>query len=249
MRVEVDQKDFSPGLLEKTTALLKKNPEYYTIWNVRRRIFDNEFSNLDSQLASGELTDGQKNSQVLDIVNLDLQFLFPLLLQYPKCYWIWNHRLWLLEKGATLLPASKARPLWEDELKLVGKMLARDSRNFHGWGYRRTVVDRLESPLLNGRTMCRDEYDYTTKMIGQNLSNFSAWHNRGRLILRILDEEKASADERRQMLDDGKGASVVYSQLLIRDQRLSSFTKHCSIRMINRSGSITRISCQHSIQL
>lgn len=216
---------------------------------MRRRIFDNEFSNLDSQLASGELTDDQKNSQVLDIVNLDLQFLFPLLLQYPKCYWIWNHRLWLLEKGATLLPASKARPLWEDELKLVGKMLARDSRNFHGWGYRRTVVDRLESPLLNGRTMCRDEYDYTTKMIGQNLSNFSAWHNRSRLILRILDEEKASADERKQMLDDGKGASVAYSQLLIRDQRSSSFTKHCSIPMINRSGSITRISCQHSIQL
>lgn len=206
--------------------MLKKNPEYYTIWNVRRRIFDNEFDNLDSQSASGELTDDQKNSQVLDIINLDLQFLFPLLLQYPKCYWIWNHRLWLLEKGALLLPVPKARSLWEDELKLVGKMLARDSRNFHGWGYRRTVVDKLESPLLNGKTMCRDEYDYTTKMIGQNLSNFSAWHNRSRLILRILDEEKASADERRQMLDDGKANPIVDLSMLtqIRDQAHSQST-------------------------
>lgn len=52
--------------------------------------------------------------------------------------------------------------------------------------------------------MARDEYDYTTKMIGQNLSNFSAWHNRSRLILRILNEEHASAEERKQMLDEGK---------------------------------------------
>lgn len=201
---KVEQKDFSPDLLEKTSALLKKNPEYYTIWNVRRRIFDEELDNLSSQLASGQLTDDQRCSQVLDIINLDLQFLFPLLLQYPKCYWIWNHRLWLLEKGSLLLPASRARSLWEDELKLVGKMLVRDSRNFHGWGYRRTVVDKLESPVLGGKSMCREEYDYTTKMIGQNLSNFSAWHNRSRLILRILDEEKASAEERKQMLDEGK---------------------------------------------
>lgn len=204
--MKVTKKDFSPGLLEKTSTLLKKNPEYYTIWNVRRRIFDHEFDNLISQVASGQLAEDQKNSQVLDIVNLDLQFLFPLLLQYPKCYWIWNHRLWLLEKGSILLPATKARSLWEDELKLVGKMLVRDSRNFHGWGYRRTVVDKLEGPLLEGKSMCRDEYDYTTKMIGQNLSNFSAWHNRSRLILRILDEEKANDHERRQMLDDGKAA-------------------------------------------
>lgn len=202
--VKVDQEDFSPELLEKTTALLKKNPEYYTIWNIRRRIFGNEFNNLESQLTSGQLSRDQKDSQVLDIINLDLQFLFPLLLQYPKCYWIWNHRLWLLQQGSKLLPTHKARSLWEDELKLVGKMLTRDNRNFHGWGYRRIVVDSLENPQLDGKSMSREEYDYTTKMIGQNLSNFSAWHNRSRLILRILDEEKANAADRRQMLNDGE---------------------------------------------
>ncbi|KAK5958659.1 Rab geranylgeranyltransferase [Knufia fluminis] len=198
----VNKKDFSPELLEKTSTLLRKNPEYYTIWNIRRRIFANELDSLSAQVESQQLAEDKKYSQVLDIIHLDLQFLFPLLLQYPKCYWIWNHRVWLLQQATIHLPSEKARSLWEDELKLVGKMLTRDSRNFHGWGYRRTVIDSLESTSLSGRSMARDEYDYTTKMIGQNLSNFSAWHNRSRLILRILNEEHASAEERKQMLDE-----------------------------------------------
>lgn len=204
---------------------------------------------MTSQVEAGQLTEDQKNSQVLDIINLDLQFLFPLLLQYPKCYWIWNHRLWLLEQGSRLLPVQKARSLWEDELKLVSKMLTRDSRNFHGWGYRRTVVDKLESPSLNGKSMSRGEYEYTTKMIGQNLSNFSAWHNRSRLILQILEEEHASADERRKMLDDGTMDLSFTIYLLTDKQRLNSFTRHCSTRTISHCGSITRTSCQPSTLL
>lgn len=83
-------------------------------------------------------------------------------------------------------------------------MLTRDSRNFHGWGYRRIVIAQLEDPLLNGTSRARDEYEYTTKMISQNLSNFSAWHNRSKLILKILDEEEATFSERKAMLDEGK---------------------------------------------
>jgi geranylgeranyl transferase type-2 subunit alpha len=86
----------------------------------------------------------------------------------------------------------------------VGKMLTRDSRNFHGWGYRRTVVARLESKALNGSSMAQTEFDYTTRMIGLNLSNFSAWHNRTKLIQSILNEKAATDEERRQMLDGGK---------------------------------------------
>jgi geranylgeranyl transferase type-2 subunit alpha len=80
-------------------------------------------------------------------------------------------------------------------------MLHRDSRNFHGWGYRNTVVANVER--LNASSMAKQEFDYTTKMISSNLSNFSAWHNRSQLILRILEEQQASDDERKQMLDDG----------------------------------------------
>lgn len=109
-------------------------------------------------------------------------------------------------------------------------MLARDSRNFHGWGYRRRVVAELESEALTipiavqgeregegvevegtqkaekaakKRSMVQDEFDYTTRMIKTNLSNFSAWHNRSKLIPRLLDEQGADEAARRRMLDDG----------------------------------------------
>lgn len=199
----MDQKEFTPALLQLTANLLKKNPEYYTVWNHRRRIYVSEFENLETEVAAGTISEDTRISNVLDIIQLDLQFLFPLLVQFPKCYWIWNHRLWLLEQSTALLPAPQARKLWEQELGLVGKMLSRDSRNFHGWGYRRIVVSSLESPALQGQSMSRAEFEYTKKMISANLSNFSAWHNRTKLILKILDEENASDVERQAMLDEG----------------------------------------------
>lgn len=162
-----------------------------------------EFSDLSRAVALGEKSDENRQSEILDIIQLDLQFLFPLLVKYPKCYWIWNHRLWLLEQSTSLLTTSTSRKLWEEELGLVGKMLSRDNRNFHGWGYRRTVVQSLESSALQGESMARGELAYTKKMIGTNLSNFSAWHNRIKLILRILEEEKANDEERQNMLDEG----------------------------------------------
>ena len=206
--------DFSPELLQKTAELLKRNPEYYTVWNHRRRVYAHEFVSLQKQVDAGELKDEDRRSQVLQILELDLQFLFPLLLKFPKCYWIWNHRLWLLEQSSILLPASTARPLWEEELGLVGKMLGRDSRNFHGWRYRRIVVENLESQRLEGSSMARKEFDYTTKMIRQNLSNFSAWHNRTKLILRFLEEESADDDERRKLLGEGKPSRVAITKII-----------------------------------
>lgn len=89
--------------------------------------------------------------------------------------------------------------MWRGELHLVGKMLALDSRNFHGWGYRREVVKSLES--LSHESMVEPEFEYTTKMIQTNLSNFSAWHNRGRLLPRLLTQRNASTDDRKAMFD------------------------------------------------
>jgi geranylgeranyl transferase type-2 subunit alpha len=80
-------------------------------------------------------------------------------------------------------------------------MLALDGRNFHGWGYRRTVVERIEEATAaldpthstNASSLAQSEFDYTTKMISSNLSNFSAWHARSRLLPRLLSEQNASA--------------------------------------------------------
>lgn len=135
-----------------------------------------------------------------------MEFLFPIMVGYPKCYWLWNYRLWLLQEANERLDPSIARELWSQELKLVGKMLVKDSRNFHGWRYRRIVVDELESQHLQGKSMVESEFEYTTKVIhGQDgLSNFSAWHRRSKLIPKLLNERGTDDAGRRQFLDDGK---------------------------------------------
>ncbi|KAL8928844.1 MAG: hypothetical protein Q9208_001622 [Pyrenodesmia sp. 3 TL-2023] len=98
-----------------------------------------------------------------------------------------------------------ALEIWRRELGLVGKMLALDSRNFHGWGYRMKVISQLErlSTEMNSPnvSMTETEFTYTTKMIESNLSNFSAWHRRSKLIPKLLEERKANHTERRDLLD------------------------------------------------
>ena len=79
-------------------------------------------------------------------------------------------------------------------------MLALDSRNFHGWGYRRQVVDEIEK--LSAQSMAESEFEYTTKMIKTNLSNFSAWHYRSQLIPRLLVQRQAQSEQRKKMLDE-----------------------------------------------
>ena len=214
---KIQERQYTTEVLQLTSKLLTRNPEYYTIWNRRRLILQHQFvytsphgpsTTEGSEEAAEEVaTSSAKHERITDIIANDLQFLVPLLLKFPKCYWIWNHRLWLLEQSTKLLPVPQARQFWQDELGLVGKMLSRDSRNFHGWGYRRTVVAALESKELNsnpeGQSMVQAEFDYTTRMIKTNMSNFSAWHTRSKLIPRLLDEKGAGEEERRQFLDSG----------------------------------------------
>ncbi|KAL9121603.1 MAG: hypothetical protein Q9187_001843 [Circinaria calcarea] len=180
------------------------------MWNHRRRILQHQFTQSSPDHPTLTEPDGNnqqsKSDEIVEgLITEDLQFLVPLLLRFPKCYWIWNYRLWLLQQTSRILPAAKARQFWTDELGLIGKMLARDSRNFLGWGYRRTVITELESKALNPDTsttsLVKEEFDYTTRMIETNMSNFSAWHNRSKLIPRLLDESKADDQERRRMLD------------------------------------------------
>ena len=158
------------------------------------------------QFSEAEDGPGEDPSQPLrQLIKDDLMFLIPLLRSFPKCYWIWNYRVWLLDEARRLLSLPEARRLWQEEFALVGKMLTLDSRNFHGWGYRRLVVETLKQ-LGNSdeaKSMTKTEFEYAKKMIGANLSNFSAWHYRTKLIQRLLDEQSATDDERRKMLDDG----------------------------------------------
>lgn len=187
---------------------MTRNPEYYTIWNIRRRILQHQLEEAKSgDESNAERKTSEAQQAVSDLLTNDLNFLLPLLRKFPKCYWIWNYRLWLLEQSIKVLPTADAREFWEQELGLAGKMLSLDNRNFHGWGYRRQIVSALDSPALQSSgepvSLTEQEFQYTTKMVNTKLSNFSAWHNRSKLIPRLLDERGAGKEERVRFLDQG----------------------------------------------
>ncbi|CAJ2510658.1 Uu.00g062830.m01.CDS01 [Anthostomella pinea] len=254
IRAQASSGAYDPALFQLTSRLLRLNPEYYTIWNVRRRCLisgllskpsagswpskaspssslsdttkpscdessssssaaippDPSFPTTGKSGTTAELTgsDHQQppsESDVASDINMlqsELAFTMPMLLEHPKCYWIWKYRNWILEQAILRLPAQAARKIWEAELALDSMMLTKDTRNFHAWGYRRRLVARLESPALLGKSMVEDEFDYTTMKIEGNLSNFSAWHSRSRLLLRLLDERGLDDKARAAFLDE-----------------------------------------------
>jgi len=220
----VKSNDFSEDTLKLTSKVLTLNPEYYTVWNQRRRVLQYLFITPEQPTP----TDGPTpNAQ--DLLGQELQFLLPLLMKFPKCYWIWNHRYWVLKQISERLQLATAQTYWNGELVLVGKMLGRDSRNFHGWDYRRFVIQELRRLQETARssksetetppsadtstrsstqdgaaseTITESEFAYTTKMIKGNLSNFSAWHNRSKLIPQLLDEREANDQDRKKLFDE-----------------------------------------------
>ncbi|TEA11031.1 Geranylgeranyl transferase type-2 subunit alpha [Colletotrichum sidae] len=227
LRAKPDPSD--PQTLALTTKLLRLNPEHYTAWNTLAWVVAtgaarefvssmHSFSVLRRLVAlflghdparprvpSGPREEQKKSpwaEEVVGTLKSELTFTIPLLLEFPKSYWIWKYRSWLLQQAIDLLPKPIARSIWEEELGLVSKMLTKDRRNFHAWGYRRRVVAVLESAALDGQSMVEPEFEYTTKMINVDLSNFSAWHNRTNLIPRLLEEREADDAARQRFLDD-----------------------------------------------
>ncbi|OQO08262.1 hypothetical protein B0A48_06132 [Cryoendolithus antarcticus] len=213
----IKAKDFSNHTFQATSRLLQQNPEYHTIWNYRRillqDVFRRELASGNSAVITTQADEAQNGDaqaafkagltlaqqEISLLLSEDLAFLIPLLKQYPKCYWIWNHRAWLLAEATELLPARTASQMWRGELALGSKMLVLDSRNFHAWSYRRSTVEQIEQ--LEKKSLAEDEFAYTTKMVNTNLSNFSAWHNRGQLLPRLSQERQATDEERKTMFD------------------------------------------------
>lgn len=148
------------------------NPEFYTIWNYRREILSALFEN--------HTIDEQK------LLEDDLKLVMAQLKSFPKCYWIWGHRIWCLFRLQALNAAN-----WQFELQIVSKLLEMDSRNFLGWQYRRFVIENIEKniaeeELLKNLEINVAEFNFTTSKINKNISNFSAWHNRTKLIPKIF---------------------------------------------------------------
>ncbi|GEQ69428.1 hypothetical protein JCM33374_g3100 [Metschnikowia sp. JCM 33374] len=171
-----NQKLYTTEALEDTATILNVNPEFNAVWNYRRNILAHLFST--GSISKPEALGG------------DLHMSMEMMKRYPKCYWIWNHRRWCLEKSDEFGIAD-----WGRELAIASKVLSMDSRNFHGWQYRRYVVSNMErhAAAKTGPEGYKEqldinlrEFQYTTAVINKSTSNFSAWHNRTTLITKIL---------------------------------------------------------------
>ncbi|KAM0419001.1 hypothetical protein ACHAPT_012052 [Fusarium lateritium] len=275
IRQQIADSNYGPETFQLTSKLLRLNPEYYTIWNARRRCLisgllsrrsagSSPSKASQSTLATGTPTASSADSSPssstetpqppgpqtagksgttpdaardAETVRAELGFTVPLLMEFPKCYWIWNYRLWILDQATERFDKLVARRIWEEELGLVSKMLTKDRRNFHAWGYRRHVVAQLESPVLSGQSLAEPEFEYTTKKIHEDLSNFSAWHNRSQIIARLLDERKADDDTRKEFLD--KELDLVRDALNVgpEDQSLWYYHQFLVLNLADLSGS------------
>ncbi|CCX32538.1 hypothetical protein FPQ18DRAFT_272623 [Pyronema domesticum] len=201
------ENDFSISSLELTSKVLKMNPEYYTMWNYRRQIllkthllsFDpSALEDLDAVVEATAAHHGA----VIKALKEEQEFTLPLLLVFPKCYWLWNHRLWTLEQASVILSSDYAARFWKKELELVGMMLTRDARNFHGWMYRRILIREVEK--LEKGSRAKGELEYTLKVVMGvgGMKNYSAWHQRSVLIPRLLNEENRDGQQRMDALED-----------------------------------------------
>ncbi|CCE81338.1 Piso0_001236 [Millerozyma farinosa CBS 7064] len=182
------ERQYSKHNLDLTTKLINLNPEFYTIWNYRREIFSKLFE--------------QGDLDKKETLEKDLGFSMEQLKKFPKCYWVWNHRVWCLLQLQSMNEAN-----WMYEFGIASKLLEMDSRNFHGWYYRRFVVENMENnievqhkddqqqQIYQYLSINIKEYEYTTAKISKNISNFSAWHNRSKLIPKIYDNLRLLSDK------------------------------------------------------
>ncbi|CAG8539603.1 12208_t:CDS:2 [Ambispora leptoticha] len=186
-----DSKKFDTEAFNYTTKILSQNPDFYTIWNFRRNI-----------LIYGLLKDADTD-QKQEAFSNELVFLQALFQLNPKSYWIFNHRRWSLD--------NMPYPDWQRELELVGKILELDSRNFHGWDYRRYVTSKLSTKMANtddennnysAESLTESEFKFTTTKINQNFSNYSAWHQRSKLLPSLFQEKNMTDAEKKSVIDE-----------------------------------------------
>jgi geranylgeranyl transferase type-2 subunit alpha len=130
-------------------------------------------------------TNFSSESEKQEFYKTELDFTQKCLSLHPKSYWVWTHRMWILE--------TMPEPTWNGEIALLNMMLKLDPRNFHGWDYRRYIVAKSKVKTA------REEFDYTTEKILKSFSNHSAWHLRSKIMYAAFPD----LEEREKVMKSG----------------------------------------------
>lgn len=97
--------EYDEELMQIIGLILSKNPDIFTLWNIRRECI--------------LLMNEKQPSAVL--FDKDLDFTETCLLVNPKSYCAWHHRCWILEHSP--------EPNWQREVDTCTKYLKMDERN------------------------------------------------------------------------------------------------------------------------
>lgn len=103
--------EYDAEMMELVAAILSRNPDISTLWNIRR----------DCLLKIKE----QDDANIQTIFEKDLGFTENCLHVNPKSYCVWHHRCWILENMPT--------PDWPREVTICTKYLKMDERNCKFW--------------------------------------------------------------------------------------------------------------------
>lgn len=139
-----------------TSQMAAMNPDFYTLWNYRRTIllqFFTQTPELKSTYCARELKVIEKSLAV-----------------NAKAYGAWHQRRWIIEQGTSDIAA---------ELGICDRFLQLDARNFHCWNYRRFVAEKA---FACGAATRLTELQFSAQKINEDFSNYSAWHYRTVLI-------------------------------------------------------------------
>lgn len=163
--------DTSRNVLALLDVLLEINPEQYTLFGYRRRILTTSWA-TDSALKTEDL-------------ERELELNTKVILKDYKVYSAFVHRKWIISQ----LGEDRLREVLQGEAKKCDGLLQMDERNFHAWGYRRWVTERMHALSIYSDG---DELVFTEKKINKNFSNYSAWHNRALIVEKRKVESTSS---------------------------------------------------------
>ena len=170
--------DDSLGLAAKAVLA---NPDFGTVWNFRREALQHTHPDAVAGAADGAADDAATSAARRAACETELALTQECLGLNPKSYPVWFHREWIIVWG-------RCSYQWPIELKLTGKLLALDDRNFHCWTYRRAIA-RIAGVSAEA------ELGFTTTKIEHNFSNYSAWHYRSKLLPVIYGEPEGAPSE------------------------------------------------------
>jgi geranylgeranyl transferase type-2 subunit alpha len=186
--------DRSIDAMATVARAVSANPDEYSLWAFRREALLEKVSHLGdepSRIGTSDVKNSARGDEgerarltgLDDVIALweeELELSLAALKRHPKAYPAWGHRMWLLSNSrlAAVIPESSRESALRSEFAMSGTLLARDSRNFHGWAHRMRVRDA--APGVGGSN--EDELKFVTDKIDADFANYSAWHHRSALL-------------------------------------------------------------------